>query len=355
MRSVHRSVGHHRGLTLVELLVVIGIITILAGILIPVVGRARASGRLVTCISNLRQFDVAFKGKDVSKPDTRLPPAETWMAVVADSAPAAHKILQCPDGAASSGAVANAGGATFYVWRGNGSGNPNGSRLNGDAVWRETRSTPAANGSYTSTFRTKPNGPTLVITYEPLGGDKWRASVTKHPGAPYRIDAIVTGDGQRFTRVAQGFTVEYDATLGGLDYGFNALASNSDDYRSGKIVAMDFNKAVFDFDGWQTAAEPDDYLPATVLSRRHLKKINALLSDGSVQSLRPDELAPANEIYAIAKRGPNPGTAELTGGSGSGGNGGNGGNGGGNGGNGGGNGGNGGGNGGNGGGNGNGK
>jgi hypothetical protein len=197
------------------------------------------------------------------------------------------------------------------AWQGNGKGNPNGSRLNGNAPWRETRSTPAADGSYTVSYKMKPSGPTLVVTYKPLGGNQWKATVTQHPGNPYRIDVIVVGDGQRFTRVAQGFSVDYDASAGSVDYGFNSLASGLDDTRAGKIIAMDFNKAVFDFDGYQTAALPDDYLPSRVLSRRHLKKINALLSDGSVQSFRPDELPPANDIYAIAKdRGPNPGIAE---------------------------------------------
>jgi type II secretory pathway pseudopilin PulG len=46
--------------TLVELLVVIGIIVLLVGILVPVVGRARQSGQSVACLGNLRQIGVAF-------------------------------------------------------------------------------------------------------------------------------------------------------------------------------------------------------------------------------------------------------------------------------------------------------
>ena len=303
--------GRRRGLTLVEILIVVGIIALLVAILIPVVGRARGSARLVHCISNLRQFDTAFKGHDVNRPDTRLPQAGMWMSVVASSAPGAHQTLQCPDGAAASGGTVEGGGAFFHVWQGNGVGNPNGSRYTGATTWRETRSAPAANGSFTLSYQTKPNGPKLVIRYEPIGGDNWFASVSQHPGAPYRIDAIVTSDGRRFTHVKQGFIVEYSATGGGLDYGFNSLAGGLSDYKSGKIVVMDFNKPVFDFDGWQNTSQPDDYLPATVLARRHLKKMNALLSDGSVQSFTKDELAPAEAIYAIAPtRGPNPGVPE---------------------------------------------
>jgi prepilin-type N-terminal cleavage/methylation domain-containing protein len=308
--------GRRYGLTLVEILVVIGIIAILAGILIPVIGRARAHGRRVQCIANLRQFDMAFKGQNPNKPDTRLPLAEMWVGAIAGAADGAYKILRCPDGSGASDGMASADSAYFHAWSGKGASNPNGSRLNGNAPWRQTRSAPAADGSFTISWKMKPGGPSLVVNYLPVGngGNIWRAVVSKHPGAPYRVDAIITSDGRRFARVMQGFTVDYDITQGGLDYGFNSLASGLDGAKSGKIVAMDFDKPVFDFDGWQTASEPDDYLPAKVLSRRHLKQINALLSDGAVVSYRPDEIPPADGIYAIAPtRGPNPGSPEPTG------------------------------------------
>jgi prepilin-type N-terminal cleavage/methylation domain-containing protein/prepilin-type processing-associated H-X9-DG protein len=56
-----RTCRYRKGFTLVELLVVVAIIAVLAGIIFPVFARARARAESTTCQSNLRQLGAAFQ------------------------------------------------------------------------------------------------------------------------------------------------------------------------------------------------------------------------------------------------------------------------------------------------------
>jgi type II secretory pathway pseudopilin PulG len=66
--------------TLVELLVVIGIIAVLVSLLLPALGKARESAQTLACLSNLRQIGLGF-ALYAQNNDECLPPGDwntTW-------------------------------------------------------------------------------------------------------------------------------------------------------------------------------------------------------------------------------------------------------------------------------------
>lgn len=89
MRHSSRSSA---GFTLIELMVVVAIMAILAGILFPVFSKARQNGYRTTCLSNQRQLAAAII---IYAHDRDVFPSRNWQSEI--DVPGGTRLLKCPN------------------------------------------------------------------------------------------------------------------------------------------------------------------------------------------------------------------------------------------------------------------
>ena len=102
MNAAQRSARSIRGFTLTELVVVIAIIVILAAVLLPAMGQAKASARSTACRSNLHQIGIGLR---LYVDDFQRYPPGTWERYLLPYCQEQLEVLRCPSGRVIDGAM----------------------------------------------------------------------------------------------------------------------------------------------------------------------------------------------------------------------------------------------------------
>ncbi len=170
--------SHARGFTMLELLVVVSIISLLVGIMLPSLARAREAGRSAVCLSNAKQIAEGFQMLADAN-DGRLPGIEAeqaWDVLVQAHLGSGEGVFVCPSDEDALAAGVSGFPGLSYGWREGFEVDDDASSLSGKRLAEVAR-------------------PDLILVFEDIPGrhdhDRINAATVDASAGSYTVDAYL--------------------------------------------------------------------------------------------------------------------------------------------------------------------
>lgn len=294
------------GFTLVELLVVVAVISLLATLLVPALGRARSLGRSAVCQSNLRQIWELFHNTGNSM---QMPGPQGWLSFVTEHGSGA--LARCPED--SFEAVSELSLAEVYIVQNRALHYPlmdfiqnpgqAGSEHQLELFTRGPNQYEIWIGNYTNTSALSASDADGAFflhldknaVIEPIwapgcvscGSEHWICYGPNIGTANWEADIVLRLTGRDYRTVDPPFNVMGAPCSYGMNIDVKPFGG-----RGGQLLLLDYRKTVANPVA-DTVGGEMQYLDPS----RHLGRVNAVFVSGSVRGRWPDEVDPSAPLW----------------------------------------------------------